>query len=277
MSTTHKIERRVSRDVSLRAERDATGATRIIGYGAVFNSETRLLDSFIEVIKPGAFTRSLAKKGLDVCCLFNHSADSILSRTPDTLTLTEDSRGLKFESTLPATTIGRDLAVNIENGNIRGCSFAFRTIKQRWTEKKNKDGSTTLLRELLQLDIDGGDVSPVTYPAYPATTLALRSLLFPAGVPDGCPGSLRSAIIGRQKDDDDLDNIDDTGADDDTECLCECEGCLDDRCEECDNEECTDERCARDGCPAQDDDRSADSLEAIEMRRRRLEVALEEM
>ena len=49
------------------------------------------------------------------------------------------------------------------------CSF--RTARDRWEEEK--DG--TILRTILEVE-ELFDVSPVTYPAYPDTTVAVRSL-----------------------------------------------------------------------------------------------------
>jgi hypothetical protein len=49
-------------------------------------------------------------------------------------------------------------------------SFGFRTVKDKWIDEKDEQ----LQRELLEVELF--DVSPVTYPAYPQTTVAVRSI-----------------------------------------------------------------------------------------------------
>jgi HK97 family phage prohead protease len=83
--------------------------------------------------------------------------------------LTDDDRGLRVEITPPDTQTGRDIVENVRNGNIDGMSFGFITRKDAWDV-----GVTPALRELL--DVELLDVSPVTYPAYPKTDIALRAL-----------------------------------------------------------------------------------------------------
>ena len=52
--------------------RQKTGSDKptISGYAAVFNSMSEDLGGFVEVIRPGAFKRSLAE-GADVRCVFS--------------------------------------------------------------------------------------------------------------------------------------------------------------------------------------------------------------
>lgn len=164
-------ENRVLRSAQLRA----SGGRKLSGYAAVFDSQTSI-GGFDEVVRPGAFTRSL-REGADIRCLYNHNADFVLGRTrAKTLRLKEDETGLHFDCDTPDTQAARDLLVSVERGDIDGSSFAFAVRKQRWTE--GADGS--LLRELVDLDLF--DVSPVTFPAYSATSVGARTL-WPQGVP----------------------------------------------------------------------------------------------
>jgi phage head maturation protease len=59
----------------------------------------------------------------------------------------------------------------MKRGDVSGCSFSFRTLKDEWTY--SADGGTTL-RTLI--DVELFDVGPVTFPAYPATDVAVRSM-----------------------------------------------------------------------------------------------------
>lgn len=149
------------------------GSRRVVGYAAMFNKRSGNLGGFVEVIKPGAFTNVL-KNGADVRALLNHDPNMILARTPGTLTLTQDEIGLRYEFDAPNTQAGNDLLESIQRGDIRESSFAFSLTKegQKWSKDENQDVSLREINEVSGLF----DVSPVTYPAYPDTTVAKRSM-----------------------------------------------------------------------------------------------------
>lgn len=149
-------------------EQRSDGGARLIGHAAVFNSFSRDLGGFKEIIRPGAFARALAANP-DVVALFNHDSNYVLGRSAaKTLRLREDDRGLRYEVDLPDTTFAQDLAKSIKRGDISGSSFAFRAVKDAWRTENGGD-----VRELH--DVDLFDVSPVTSPAYPAADVAARS------------------------------------------------------------------------------------------------------
>jgi HK97 family phage prohead protease len=149
----------------LRSEDDGR---KIVGYAAVFNSTTDL-GYFEERIKPGAFRRPI-KEQQDVRALWNHDANFVLGRTKSgTLRLIEDEVGLRIEIDPPATQTARDLVESIRRGDVDQMSFAFIAVKESWTDRQGM----LPLRELE--DVDLFDVSPVTYPAYQATSVGLRS------------------------------------------------------------------------------------------------------
>lgn len=165
------IERRIipNEDVELRVIRDDGKPAKLTGYAAVFNKESLDLGGFVEVIKPNAFASSL--KGSDVRALRNHDPNLLLGRnTAGTLRLEENNKGLKFELDLPDTELGRDTAEAVGRGDLSGCSFGFTTKTDSWHEQDSKT-----VRELVEIE-QLYDIGPVTYPAYPDTTLALRSL-----------------------------------------------------------------------------------------------------
>mgnify|MGYP006401115729 CR=1 FL=1 len=171
-----QAETRYQQDAELRVSTEG-GTPRLSGYAAVFNRRSLPMqfgpERFVELITPGAFTRSL-EDGADVVARVHHSDSHIIGRrSAGTLRVEERSRGLWYQVDLPDTAAARDLAVSVERGDIRGSSFAFNVPEggDEWTTK----GQTTT-RTLS--DIDLHEVSPVVTPAYPATdgTLALRSL-----------------------------------------------------------------------------------------------------
>jgi HK97 family phage prohead protease len=162
------LETRIFGSVELRMEGE--GATRkLSGHAAVFNSFS--LDmGFREVIKPGAFAATL-KKAPDVRLLLNHDGLPLARTKSGTLRLSEDRKGLKFEADLDASDPDvQRILPKVARGDLSQMSFAFRTIKDAWRTEGGAD-----VRELHEVDIDDGDVSLVTYPAYPATDAAVRS------------------------------------------------------------------------------------------------------
>jgi HK97 family phage prohead protease len=139
------------------------------GYAAVFDSPSEPLP-FTEYIRTGAFQRSLKTRN-EVKMFMNHNMDHILASTRSgTLRLTEDSKGLLAEAKLPETTVGRDLSVLMQRGDVHSMSFGFSVPPNG--DKWSSDGST---RELHQIRLH--EVSVVTgFPAYEATTADVRTI-----------------------------------------------------------------------------------------------------
>ena len=65
------------------------------------------------------------------------------------------------KSKVPETSYGKDLAINMKNGNINQSSFAFTVGSDEWST--DEDGND--VRTITSID-KLYDVSPVTYPAY---------------------------------------------------------------------------------------------------------------
>ncbi len=164
-----KIERRFSVEPELRTEETDT-SIKFRGYAAVFNSFSADFGGWKEVIRSGAFQKSLSKNP-DVRFLINHG-DLPLARTPKTMNIAEDKRGLFVEAELDKSDPDvQRLIPKMKRGDVDQMSFAFRTIEDMWRREPGMD-----IRELHEVDINDGDVSIVTYPAYPATEASLRGL-----------------------------------------------------------------------------------------------------
>lgn len=170
MTTPSGAEARtVTRPVELRAD-NPTGPVAA-GYAAVFGRRSSDLGGFTEVISPTAFDRSISQ-GADVVALWNHHERDLLGRVASgTLRLSVDDVGLRYEVSLPDTDVGRNITELLRRGDVRGSSFAFRTVADSWYEDPDDGAITRTLDEVALID-----VSPVTRPAYPDTTAALRSL-----------------------------------------------------------------------------------------------------
>ena len=219
-----KLEVRSLRVRPLRAEK-RDGKDFLSGQVAPYNVLSGDFGGWRERIMPGAFARAVAE-AQDVRHTKNHDKNLVLGRTKSgTTVLTDCADGLKFETCLPDTSYARDLAVSVERGDIDENSFAFFARKQKWVQENGID-----VRELH--DVDLVDISTVTYPAYPETSARLdQRSMFPHGV----PAEIRSRIPN-------------AGAE---PCECDCQNCLDGKCNECTNAECTDPNCQ--DCPMQTD------------------------
>lgn len=149
---------------------DGKEERKMVGHAAVFGEATDIGGWFREQIEPGAFKASIKKD--DIRALFNHDPNLVLGRnTAKTLTLSEDEAGLKVSIEPPDTQFARDLAVSIERGDINQMSFAFRVMEEEWImAEKSKDLD---LRKIKKVQLF--DVSPVTFPAYEGTDIAIRS------------------------------------------------------------------------------------------------------
>ncbi len=165
---TKKIERRTFTIKNVEARQADDGTMRLSGYAAVFNDDSVPLP-FIERIAPGAFRKTLAETP-DVRLLINHEGLPMARTKNGTLRLKEDETGLYMDADLPDTQAARDLYTLVERGDVDQMSFAFRVIRQKWNEGRTE-------RTLTELSLADGDVSVVTYPAYPTTTVEAREQL----------------------------------------------------------------------------------------------------
>lgn len=168
--------------VEIRAAEDEQAPSRKVrGYAAVFGKESENLGGqkyqFREIIEPGAFDDVLMD---DVRALVNHDPNMILARSKagnGSLTIGTDDTGLFYEFEAPDTRAGNDLLESIRRGDIDQSSFSFSVDDegQAWEEKQDGDGPVMMTRTIKRVS-RLYDVSPVTYPAYPDATVAIRSL-----------------------------------------------------------------------------------------------------
>jgi HK97 family phage prohead protease len=142
---------------------------QLVGYAAVFGRPSHDLGGFIEIIEPGAFTRTL-RESPDVFALIDHNTSLVLGRTKSgTLKLTEDAHGLRAEITPPDTIYARDLLASVGRGDVAGMSFRFFNPR---AEFRNEGGR--VVRRMFEVGLREVSVLPI--PAYPDTSVALRSL-----------------------------------------------------------------------------------------------------
>lgn len=154
-------------EIEKRAFADETRAKgrKLVGYAALFDTETRIGGAYVETIKAGAFSASLSTSP-DILALVDHDPSRVLGRTKSgTLTLSEDQRGLAFEIELPDTQEGRDVLALADRGDLGGMSFGFTALD---------DFRDNGRRELRSVELH--EISVVAaWPAYDGTVIEARS------------------------------------------------------------------------------------------------------
>lgn len=156
--------------IELRAMPDGTGGSRLrfTGYASVTESPYMMADwlgDYTEIVRAGAFDRTLAANPDVIFCL-NHMWDGApMARTKaGTLRLSADSQGLLTEADLDGTRSDvHQVRSAMDAGELDAMSFAFWVTRQTWSPDYDQ-------RDILEVDIDGGDTAVVTWPANPATT-----------------------------------------------------------------------------------------------------------
>lgn len=172
-SRVFHIELRAAPPPASDSDAPAVQSRTVVGYAAKFNSDSEDM-GFIEVIEPGAFREAIPKS--DIRALFNHDPNHVLARsTSGTLKVEEDAIGLRYEFDLPETTTGNDLLIMLQRGDVSQSSFGFTVKDQAWETKKLENGEFQRTRRIKAVE-RLYDVSPVTYPAYADTAVAMRSM-----------------------------------------------------------------------------------------------------
>jgi HK97 family phage prohead protease len=181
-ASVRTFERRVFplQDARVTRADDKTGVLRFHGRPWVYEQLSEDMGGWQEVIRPGAATRTLAADP-DVRFLINHNADLLLGRTASgTLHLSEDEAGGIADAQMANVSYARDLAELIDRGDLTQMSFGFCITNDSWSGN---------LHEVHGFDLDGGDVSAVTFP---------RSRRPPRGCGSGRSGSCSASRLSRR-------------------------------------------------------------------------------
>jgi uncharacterized protein len=139
---------------------DSTKQGNFEGYASVFNN----IDSWGDIVLPGAFEDSLGKKE-QVPMLFNHFMDNLIGKATD---LKEDDVGLKFHGRLtPGASMANDVYQHMKAGALDGVSIGYR-VQPGGADMDGK------VRKLSRLDLL--EVSMVIAPANKLARADLGSL-----------------------------------------------------------------------------------------------------
>lgn len=139
------------------------------GYASVFDRGYDMFDMYgpyTEIARSGMFTKTL-NESPDVAYLANHEGLTMARTNSGSLTLTQDSTGLLTSAMVNTQRQdARDLVTAIEDGDVDQMSFAFRVRRQEWSPDYTQ-------RDLLEVDINRGDVSAVNFGASPSTNVGV--------------------------------------------------------------------------------------------------------
>lgn len=153
--------------VELRAKPSGTGGETLTftGYACVTEQSYEMEDwlgPYTEVVRAGAFTKTLSE-GADVPFLVNHAGLTLARTKSGTLRLAEDSTGLHTEADLdPASPHVQALRSAMDRGDVDEMSFGFSVTRQQWSPEFDQ-------RDILEVNLNKGDVSVVNYGANPHT------------------------------------------------------------------------------------------------------------
>ncbi|WP_420326764.1 phage major capsid protein [Levilactobacillus brevis] len=154
-----------SADPQPKGSQTSKGKT-ISGYAIVWNSPSKDLGGFTEVVTPKALD------GVDlsnVLMLNNHDYTQVLASVKaGTLTLETDDKGLHFIAQLPNTSFANDVYEEVQSGNVDSCSFGFDSDDD--TDEWTKDDDGNITRTINQVK-SLFDVSVVAVPAYDDTNV----------------------------------------------------------------------------------------------------------
>lgn len=177
---------------TVRDDPDHGDGRSFVGYGAAFNSPTRI-DSwegtFDEQFAPGAFRKTLRERTPKF--QFDHGRHPLIGSVPiGTITsITEDERGLEVEARLGQHLIIDLVREAIASGAIDGMSIRFSVVREEWRDRNGQPVTdpveidrilyggdpdrAPLLRTITEAKLD--EVGPVVWPAYADTSAAVRS------------------------------------------------------------------------------------------------------
>lgn len=186
--------RKVPMKTGLRAVKDRRNGKEVVhteGFFTLYGKRYPMWDiygEYEEVVKRGSGRKTLASRP-DVAFLVNHTGMTMARTTNGTLELDERDEGGWHDAWLnPARRDVSDLLVALNDGDIDQMSYAFMIPDGGglWSEDFSEF-------EIIEYDIDRGDVSAVNYGANPYTDIAARTAEVLNDIDHLPQGALRAA------------------------------------------------------------------------------------
>lgn len=193
--TTTPTRDNLCREVGfVRADDERDGSNdgfNLNGYGAVFGQPTEINSwegTFQEEIRKGAFKKTLRER--QPVMQFDHGRHPLIGSIPiaSIRELREDDEGLYTEARMSDNWLIEPVRMAIAEGNIKGMSFRFDVVREKWFDVAGKElrdpmeiaellwspgDRGPLKRELIELRLH--ELGPVVFPAYAQTTVGVRA------------------------------------------------------------------------------------------------------
>lgn len=144
--------------IELKATTDSNDNGGFEGYAAYFGN----VDSYGDVIQPGAFSKTIQERKGKVKVLWNHDMFGLPIGKPTDMY--EDEKGLYVKADFAGTQQAQDIRTLMSEGIVDSMSIGFSTIKSVWEEK---DGE--YIRNLMELKLY--EFSLVNIPANPLASV----------------------------------------------------------------------------------------------------------
>ena len=162
------------------ASENPNGMPTLYGYFTRYHEWTEI-DSwyegnFMEQVASGACKKTF--RDLTPKVLFQHGMDGMVGDKPlgPPDVLREEADGPYYEVPLLDTTYVRDLIPGLEAG-LYGASFRFSVMREEWVDEPGvSDHNPKGLPERTIKEMRVSEFGPVTFPAYPGATAAVRSM-----------------------------------------------------------------------------------------------------
>lgn len=114
----------IYRDIEIKADeitQDESGRVTIEAYAAVFGN----IDSYADVIQKGAFANSIGgDRAQRIRFCYQHNMSDVRGKI---LEIHEDDYGLRIKAQLSRTQAGKDLAIQLLDGELNELSIGYRT------------------------------------------------------------------------------------------------------------------------------------------------------
>lgn len=155
--------------IEIRAATGGKGLGTIVGLLVPYERLSDDMGGWFERFKRGAFKECLARAD-EIVSLRDHDMARLLGRrSAGTARFTDTDEGVMMECDVPDVTYARDMMVSLERKDLKGMSCGFWHTTADWTDLP--DGK--VIRVITKADLFDGSV--VTWPAYPDTSIAVRS------------------------------------------------------------------------------------------------------
>jgi phage head maturation protease len=187
-------------------EKDGQEFYLVEGYASMAERGYDMWDMFgpyKEIVSARAFDRTLAASPM-VVFRFNHGGTAMATTANGRLELSADAMGLRDRAWInPKRADVRDLITAIEDRDVGEQSFMFTIEDGEWSEDYTEF-------RINQVNLDRGDVGPVTYGANPHTVIASRAGEFLSAIPDMPALAAREAMkrLAQRTDLADPDDVD---------------------------------------------------------------------